>query len=180
MNAGECSLMAPWTTQSPAALNKAETLAADVPCLTCGYNLRGLQSTGHCPECGQAIDPCFRQWRAFGPGALERRAWMRQVVRGLNIGLVVLVGAVINGLCLIFVSDFISGFLGSMNAGSAASAVELLLLLAGLPLAAWGLWSFTWQPPAGPARRRRTWARLLGRWSGMVCLGSVEIGRAHV
>ena len=35
----------------------AERLATeDVPCLRCGYNLRGLKPHGVCPECGVSID----------------------------------------------------------------------------------------------------------------------------
>jgi hypothetical protein len=30
-------------------------IAGDMPCLHCGYNLRGLQGTGRCPECGRAV-----------------------------------------------------------------------------------------------------------------------------
>ncbi len=28
----------------------------DVPCLNCGYNLRGLQEDGRCPECGTQVE----------------------------------------------------------------------------------------------------------------------------
>ena len=30
------------------------TILADVPCLQCGYNLRGTQMAGECPECGHS------------------------------------------------------------------------------------------------------------------------------
>jgi hypothetical protein len=32
-------------------------IPADVPCVGCGYNLRGLHPAGRCPECGAAIVP---------------------------------------------------------------------------------------------------------------------------
>lgn len=32
-----------------------ETLATDVECIHCGYNLRGLASDGRCPECGTPV-----------------------------------------------------------------------------------------------------------------------------
>jgi len=55
-------------TASPAVPNSAEAtpadaIAADVPCLACGYDLRGLDRTGRCPECGNAIDESLRLWR---------------------------------------------------------------------------------------------------------------------
>ncbi len=33
----------------------AQVLEEDTPCCRCGYNLRGLATTGLCPECGTAI-----------------------------------------------------------------------------------------------------------------------------
>ena len=33
----------------------AQVLEEDTPCRRCGYNLRGLATTGLCPECGTAI-----------------------------------------------------------------------------------------------------------------------------
>ena len=33
----------------------AIALDKDLPCLHCGYNLRGLKVGGHCPECGSRI-----------------------------------------------------------------------------------------------------------------------------
>jgi hypothetical protein len=32
-----------------------ETIAGDLSCLHCGYNLRGLTGTGRCPECGKPV-----------------------------------------------------------------------------------------------------------------------------
>jgi hypothetical protein len=38
--------------------NSAQSLInEDLPCIQCGYNLRGLEETGLCPECGSAIEP---------------------------------------------------------------------------------------------------------------------------
>lgn len=36
-------------------LDAQDALAQDVPCLRCGYNLRGLNVDGQCPECGARI-----------------------------------------------------------------------------------------------------------------------------
>jgi hypothetical protein len=33
-----------------------ELIDADMPCLRCGYNLRGLKPVGQCPECGSRIE----------------------------------------------------------------------------------------------------------------------------
>jgi rubrerythrin len=35
--------------------HKVFTLELDTRCIQCGYNLRGLQSDGKCPECSAAV-----------------------------------------------------------------------------------------------------------------------------
>ncbi len=40
---------------TPCPLDDHGALAADAPCMTCGYNLRGLTPASRCPECGTAI-----------------------------------------------------------------------------------------------------------------------------
>lgn len=46
----------PPITRSPTvALDGAGRVAMDVPCRTCGYNLRGLLPDDRCPECGTAV-----------------------------------------------------------------------------------------------------------------------------
>lgn len=36
-------------------MSAADTISSDLPCHTCGYNLRGLPHTGQCPECASSI-----------------------------------------------------------------------------------------------------------------------------
>ncbi len=38
-----------------------ETLDEDIPCISCGYNLRGLYPDGRCPECGIPIERSMRE-----------------------------------------------------------------------------------------------------------------------
>lgn len=38
-----------------AAFTVATALSGDLPCVSCGYNLRGLSIRGACPECGTAV-----------------------------------------------------------------------------------------------------------------------------
>src|SRR4051794_11063247 len=33
----------------------SQTIQHDLPCLGCGYNLRGLRGEGQCPECGLPV-----------------------------------------------------------------------------------------------------------------------------
>jgi hypothetical protein len=58
------------------------------PCIHCGYNLRGLLSTGICPECGQAIAASLQ-------GDLLRfaePAWLKRVVFGVWLMLLSFIG----------------------------------------------------------------------------------------
>lgn len=61
------------------------TVEVDVPCIACGYNLRGLPTDGQCPECGTGIDGSIQQWRAKGKvPALDRADphWLRRLAVG--------------------------------------------------------------------------------------------------
>lgn len=49
-------MIEPGADDGPQRIAAAERLASkDVPCLRCGYNLRGLKPEGVCPECGATI-----------------------------------------------------------------------------------------------------------------------------
>jgi hypothetical protein len=39
----------------PIEFDEHGAIASDLPCLDCGYNLRGLRRDGRCPECGRAV-----------------------------------------------------------------------------------------------------------------------------
>lgn len=56
-------------------------IESDLPCRSCGYNLRGLFDGGRCPECDTPIDRSMR-------GDLLRYSdprWVRTIARGLRI-----------------------------------------------------------------------------------------------
>ena len=55
-----------------------EVIGEDLPCVRCGYNLRGLDVTGTCPECGGPVE-------ASRSGDLLRFAdvgWLTRIFRG--------------------------------------------------------------------------------------------------
>jgi hypothetical protein len=71
-------------------------LVADVPCLRCGYNLRGLAPDGQCPECGHLVHMSVLAWdedrRRMLPLLLESDPrWIRNVAEGAAIALIVFV-----------------------------------------------------------------------------------------
>ena len=55
-------------------------IRGDLPCTECGYNLRGLPITGHCPECATPVE------RTCRPDLLgfANRTWVRGLRRGLT------------------------------------------------------------------------------------------------
>ena len=67
-------------------------LAEDVACIGCGYNLRGLASTGRCPECGRPAQGSVALHRARrkAPPPPDPR-WARQVAEGAGLSLLAFV-----------------------------------------------------------------------------------------
>lgn len=83
---------------STSATESAGVLPArDVPCLACGYNLRGLPLEHDCPECGQRIAAWVRTDRFMQLDA----AWLGKMRRGarlLQIGVIAALPLVVPGL----------------------------------------------------------------------------------
>lgn len=61
-------------------LDATGRLDQDLPCLRCGYNLRGLAPDGSCPECGTAIGRSAHgdMLRFCDP------VWVSKLARGMN------------------------------------------------------------------------------------------------
>lgn len=73
---------------SPVPLDERGFIAADVPCLGCAYDLRGLAPTGNCPECNAPIASSVS-------GNLLRLApveWLRDLRSGLLLLIIATAG----------------------------------------------------------------------------------------
>jgi hypothetical protein len=64
-------------------------IGRDLPCVRCGYNLRGLSSADHCPECNAPANASvlrdgFLRFATFAPplGEADGR-WVRSIVGGM-------------------------------------------------------------------------------------------------
>jgi hypothetical protein len=78
---------------SPANVRNTDPLVSPgVVCVHCGYDLRGLDARGRCPECGQEIAPSVRWWelqrREARPLSASDRRWVRWVSEGALIAVV--------------------------------------------------------------------------------------------
>ncbi|MEE9293954.1 MAG: protein kinase [Phycisphaerae bacterium] len=74
----------PLATPTPLPVERSvapgATLAADVPCAQCAYNLRTLSRDAPCPECGTSVSASLRPDRLL----FAEKQWLSKVIRGHN------------------------------------------------------------------------------------------------
>jgi MFS family permease len=112
-------------------------LGHDVQCRKCGYNLRGLNTNGRCPECGTAVGYSLQ-------GDLLRFCdpnWVDTLYRGTRL--------FIWGIVVIFVSALSVGFLANALGGGAVLILFAVAALAGWILVTVGWWLMTEPDPSG-------------------------------
>lgn len=139
------------------------TIRVDLACDTCGYNLRGLLSSGYCPECGAAIVKTLAYHESAGRIPFLRPSKRRlRVLYWLHVLLsfVYLLGFIIPD-CLYgaaFYYDHKRFF-------SLPALLMLVLVLLVAPLAAafgGAVVALTWANRDRLPRRRTLWMLLLG------------------
>ena len=112
------------------------TLADNVECLNCGYNLRGIDPGGVCPECGAGVatslrldrlgevPPAFRRRLVWGAGLLHWGVLLS--IAGLPVG------AVLAGVRLVWVAH-------SARLTAVGAVLVVLGLYAGVAVAGVGV-----------------------------------------
>lgn len=147
---------------APEPAPNAYPLYNDLPCVTCGYNLRGLDPHGQCPECGALIS------RSLEGNFLRNTdpEWPRRLASGaMWMAVAMIVGFVLN--C---VGSGLSQMAAPSGAGG-AEALSVLLQIVSEGLAFIGIYLATTPQPHTSAPEGET-ARLLARWPrlvGLVC-----------
>ncbi|HYE61611.1 MAG TPA: hypothetical protein VD997_06420 [Phycisphaerales bacterium] len=130
------------------------SITRDVPCLSCGYTLRGLSASSMCPECGTPASQSLMggYLRFAGRDYLER----------LSGGLLwVVLGLAVRLLGAIFL--FVVSVAGQANDNLAIGAMIVTALIA-ISMSTWGWWQVTSEHTLVSRLRLRGWAR----WSAVV------------
>ncbi len=144
-------------------------LAGDLPCLCCGYNLRGLPAESRCPECGAAVGRSVYGNKL----AYCEPSWLTAVARGTNL----LVYALILRIVFNIVSMVIFVALGMGGAYSAAVGYAFwgASILLGVILAI-GCWMATSFDPALGKQENMYSARRIARGAliATVLLGAID------
>lgn len=80
------------TPQQPVTVAEVARVGIDLPCITCGYNLRSLPMGGRCPECNSTIESALHHgWLMFADPR-----WLRRLRSGVTLILWTLLAAVLN------------------------------------------------------------------------------------
>ena len=149
---------------APVSSDASESVTADLACVGCGYNLRGLRRAGDCPECGKPVAETIKA-RA---GLFGDAAWIRRMAMGCDLLLIapvwVPVVAVLGGA--------MAAALGALS-HVAATIGFVVLPLGILGVVAFGAALLTSPEPGetdGPARLVRRSARAV---MGVAMAGSL-------
>lgn len=114
-----------------------DPVESNIPCLRCGYNLRGLEPLGRCPECGDAVAPSIEAHRAAASSAVRLDAkWARRA----RVGAIVLLAA---GLLCQLQNEDLSALFGAIGRGNGESGYHDRFDLAVYALSVAGLMLLT-------------------------------------
>lgn len=113
--------------------DRKKVISANMPCIRCGYNLRGLTTDMACPECSAQIsNSTYGAVLAFADPA-----WIAQLLRGTTLKLWAMLFEVLGALVVSIVVRVVG----------ASQQIELLLLVPAALLGLWAVFLITVQEP---------------------------------
>lgn len=130
----------------PLLVDAAGLITGDVPCRKCGYDLRGLNQMGLCPECGTPVGLSVN-------GDLLRYsdpAWLARVVQGI--------GLILWGILVSIVLSIV----GALFARLSPIAPQLLVTIGSI-MGFVGTWMMTSPDPSGIGEDGKLRARQIVR-----------------
>jgi hypothetical protein len=140
----------------------AAVIVDDRPCLSCGYNLKGLDAAARCPECAAPVANSLQ-------GNLLRYS-KPQYLAILHRGVLLIQAAIIIQFLTFFILVPAVSFLGLARAGRFSSVViasapsfQTAVLTATGVVSIIGWWMFSWPDPAIGERDEGTTARRVVR-----------------
>ncbi len=154
---------------NPVALDAQGHIDTDLSCLRCGYNLRGLNPDGVCPECGTAIGRS--QY-----GNLLRYCdpdWVEQLASGMNW----MVASIVLGLVLGIIAG---GIAGATKGASASSLVMDIVQVFVAIISLIAYWKVTQPDPS--QNEEGTTVRKVARFAAVASfvIGFMSHGAQHL
>lgn len=126
--------LAPTRRRANPNLDQFDVVDTDLPCMGCGYNLRGLHAAGACPECGLAVGRSTRGDRLMYADA----RWVRRLAGGMMWA----GGAIaVMGFEILFLP------MAAEVGGPLGEALSLALLALPVLIGGWACWQFTSPEP---------------------------------
>ena len=152
---------------------EAAVLAPDlgrdnVYCVRCGYNLRGLEPDGRCPECGTHIERSLRGNMLL----YSDSSYLESLSRGALLIMIANISAISAVLLVIIASIFVT--IRTAGAGAPLQIVESIFSLVDIGLTAVGIvgyWFFSRPDPMYIGRNDGSTARKILRISVLVAGG---------
>jgi hypothetical protein len=153
----------------PVALDAAGCIAQDLACRSCGYSLRGLPTTGRCPECSEAIG------RSIHGDLLQFSdpAWVERVARGVRWLVIAFIVSIVGGMLLGVMVAAIGIGLGIGSPWILAVPLVLYAIVVSAMSIA-GYWMATSPDPGVDESQQPLTVRAIARWS-IVAQSAVSI-----
>ncbi len=152
------------TTVQPPPL-PAPAIVADTPCIGCGYNVRSMELTAMCPECGTPVAATLDGGLRHAPEDYLRR--MVLATRLIHWGMIAYCGgAVFFGLLGVLFGDWLSAVglpAGPMRGSGGGIMLWTLIIVVPVITMLLGFWMFLTPHPGMAENRQPKTARLLTR-----------------